>query len=509
MTRLTNSPQMVAMVQTSLMLPIMLIAVPAGAIADMFDRRKNALIGLGFSITAGVTLTTLSILGYVSPHVLLLFCFLIGSGLAFYAPSWQASISEQVPPHHLPAAVALGSVSYNLARSVGPAIGGIIVLTLGVTAAFVTNALFYIPLFIAFMFWRRKHVEPRLPPERLGRAIVSGVRYAVHATPVRTAMIRTFLFGCASSALASLTPLIARDQLHGNAGVYGLLLGASGVGAVLGAMIMSELRERLTPERAVTLTMIVTASMFAVVGVSRYLPLTAAAMMAIGAANMMTVAFFNVSVQLSVPRWVVARALSWYQSSLTGGLALGPFLWGWLTAHYGIETALLSSACAVLLLPLLGFVMPLRAPESMNHNIVEFENELPVDVALTARSGPVVVEVEYDVDPQEARNFYNAMLGLQRARQRNGAFGWSLSRNIGNAALWVERFEFPTWQDYLRHRTRFTQSDKDLQLAANAYNRHPTESRVRRWLDRPFGSVRWRAETPDPETDLDFTEAAL
>jgi MFS family permease len=502
MTRLTTSPQMVAMVQTALMAPLMLIAVPAGAIADMFDRRKIALAGLGFSVVAAATLTLLSILGAATPHVLLLFCFLIGSGLALYAPSWQASISEQVPAHHLPAAVALGSVSYNLARSVGPAIGGVVVMTLGVTAAFATNALFYIPLFTAFFFWKRKHVAPRLPPERLGRAIISGIRYAIHAAPVRTAMIRVFLFGCTSSALMSLTPLVARDLLKGDAGVYGLLLGASGVGAVMGAMLIGEIRDRFSPERSIMLTMTVTACMFAIVGISRSLPLTAIAMMVVGGANMMTVSSFNVSVQLSVPRWVVARALSWFQSSLTGGLAIGPFLWGWLAYHHSVGSSLVISGGLMLVLPLLGLLMPVRAPELTNHDLVGFANKPQIDIGLTARSGPVVVEVEYDVAPQDARDFYNAMQALQRARKRNGAFGWSLSRDIGNAALWAERFEFPTWQDYMRHRSRFTQADRDLQLAVNSYNRLPLDSRVRRWLGRPLGSVRWRAETPDLATGV-------
>ncbi|MFP5435277.1 MAG: MFS transporter, partial [Alphaproteobacteria bacterium] len=177
MTRLTPSPGMVALVQSALMLPLMLVALPAGALADMFDRRRIAMAGLAFSMVCACILTVLAWAGYSSPWMLLTFCFLIGAGVALYSPAWQSSISEQVGPHHLPAAIALGTISYNVARSFGPAIGGIIVLAAGAHAAFAVNAIGYLPLFIAFYLWQRRQVSSRLPPEQIHRAIVSGARY--------------------------------------------------------------------------------------------------------------------------------------------------------------------------------------------------------------------------------------------------------------------------------------------------------------------------------------------
>ncbi|MFP5306036.1 MAG: MFS transporter, partial [Gammaproteobacteria bacterium] len=234
MTRLTPSTSMVALVQSALMLPLMLVAVPAGAIADMFDRRRVAMTGLCFSIVCAALLTTLSLLGLATPWLLLAFCSLIGAGVALYSPAWQASIVEQVVADRLPAAVALGSVSYNIARSFGPALGGLIVVALGATAAFAVNALFYVPLLLAFFLWQRKHVPSRLPPERIDRAIISGARYARHSPSIRTVMVRALLTGLAGASIAALTPLVARDLLHGDARTFGLLLGATGVGAVLG-----------------------------------------------------------------------------------------------------------------------------------------------------------------------------------------------------------------------------------------------------------------------------------
>jgi len=501
MTRLTASANMVALVQTALMLPLMLVAVPAGAIADMFDRRKIALIGLTFATLCAATLTALAALGYTTPWLLLCFCSLIGAGVALYGPAWQASIIEQVKPDHLPAAVALGSVSYNIARSFGPAVGGIIVVAAGATAAFAVNALFYLPLLAAFFVWRRKHIPPRLPPERLDRAIISGARYAMHSPPIRIVMIRAFAFGLAAASSAALTPLVARDLLKGDASTYGLLLGATGVGAVIGALFVSQVRERMKAENAFRLFATIAGVMLCLVGVSRNVVLTSAAMLISGAAYMLIIALLNVAVQLSAPRWVTARAIAWFQSALTGGIALGAGIWGQVAGQWGVGNALIVSGIAIVLTPLIGLLLPMPRVSLAEVEMVELDQEPEVGLALTARSGPIVVEIDYRVDPDAARQFYEVMLKVQSARLRNGAFDWSLARDIGDPALWTERFHCPTWGDYLRQRSRFTQSDRELHALADAFHTESPVNRVRRRLERPFGSVCWRAETPDPHGD--------
>jgi len=253
MTKLSDDPAMVALVQTALMIPLMLVAVPAGAVADMFDRRKIAMLGLGFASLSGMTLTALAFAGLTTPWLLLGFLVLIGAGVALYSPSWQASISEQVSESHLPAAIGLGSISYNIARSFGPAVGGLVVVAFGAKAAFGINAGFYLPLIFAFFLWQRRHAPSRLPPERIDRAIVSGARYALHSPPIRTVLARALLFGLTSSAYVALGPLVAKDMLGGTAATYGIMLGATGVGAVVGALLLSRLRETLSVETAVRL----------------------------------------------------------------------------------------------------------------------------------------------------------------------------------------------------------------------------------------------------------------
>jgi MFS family permease len=501
MTRLTTSASLVALVQTALMLPLMLVSVPAGAIADMYDRRKIAMVGLSFATLCAAVLCTLAFNGLTTPWVLLTFCSLIGAGVALYSPAWGASIPEQVSPEHLPAAIALGSISYNVARSFGPAVGGVIVLAAGAPAAFLTNSLAYLPLLTAFLLWRRKRIAPRLPPERIDRAIVAGARYALHSSPVRATMVRAFSFGLAGAAGSALVPLVARDLLKGNASTYGLLLGCSGVGAVAGALLVSKARERLTPEQAFRLCACVSGLMVMVIGISHVRMLTAAAMVIAGMVNMLSIALLNVGVQLSVPRWVAGRALAGFQASLTGGIALGAWMWGHLAAQRGIEIAFLASGVSLILTPLIGLLLPMRHMSPADVQMIEVGADPDVALAITPRSGPIAIEIDYRVHPGDARQFYGVMLKLQRARQRNGAFQWSLARDLSDLELWTERYHLPTWLDYSRLRSRFTHADRALQEAADAFNVAGAGKRVRRRLERPLGSVRWRADTPDSQGD--------
>ncbi|WHO38917.1 MFS transporter [Sphingobium sp. AP49] len=501
MTRMSASPSMVALVQTALMLPLMLVTLPAGAFADMFDRRRIAMTGLAFSTACAALLTVLAWTGHTSPWMLLGFCSLIGAGVALYSPAWQASISEQVGPRLLPAAVALGTISYNVARSFGPALGGIIVLAAGAHAAFAINAICYLPLFLAFFVWRRRHVPGRLPPEQFHRALVSGMRYALHAGAIRTVLARAFLFGLAGASASALAPLVAKDLLGGNASVYGLLLGASGVGAVLGALLVEPCRDRFGTQATTALLAIISGIALALVGVSRDVSLTCLALLVAGGANILTIALFNVSVQLSAPRWVTARALSLFSSALTGGIAIGALLWGLVASRWSVDIAMYGSGLALALLPVVGLLLPL--PETSEADVEPFviAGEPEVGMALTRRSGPVIIEIDYDVDPDLARDFYAAMVEVQRTRMRNGGFNWSIARDIADPALWTERYQCPTWGDYLHMRDRFTHADKLAQQAARAFDRKAGQVRVRRRLERPFGSVRWRADTPDPRQD--------
>jgi MFS family permease len=496
MTQMTSSADKVALVQTALMLPIMLISMPAGAVADMYDRRIVALVSLSIALVGATALSVLTFLGMVTPEILLAFCFIVGSGMALFGPAWQASVSEQVPAETMPAAVALNGISYNIARSFGPAIGGIVVATAGAVAAFAANALLYIPLFVVMFLWKRSIEPSRLPREQLNRAIVSGVRYIRNSPSIRIVLARTLVTGIAGGSVSALMPLVARDLLHGGAQTYGIMLGAFGMGAVIGALNIGEARKRLSGEAAVRACALIMGVAIAVVAVSREPVLTAAALVVAGSVWMLAVALFNIGVQLSAPRWVAGRSLAAFQASIAGGIAIGSWGWGHLTDMVGVEMALLISGLTMFVSPLLGLWLRMP-PVGTKIEDADVLADPEVRLMLTGRSGPLVVEIEYRVDQESARAFHNVMQEVQLSRQRNGAYGWSIARDIADPEIWLERYHCPTWLDYLRQRNRSTQHDRALHQRAMDFHIGPDPVYVRRMLERPFGSVRWKEDTPD------------
>src|SRR6201998_3233628 len=510
MTQMTSSADKVALVQTAVMLPIMLISMPAGAIADMYDRRIVALVSLGIALIGATALSVLAWLGLITPHTLLAFCFIVGSGMALFGPAWQASVTEQVPAETLPSAVALNGISYNIARSFGPAIGGIVVATAGAVAAFAANAVLYIPLLVVLFLWRRTSEPSRLPRERLNRAIVSGVRYIANSPAIRIVLARTLVTGILGGSVSALMPLVARDLLHGGAQTYGIMLGAFGMGAVIGALNIAEVRKRLSGEAAIRACALSMGGAIAAVALSSEPVLTAAglggggagwglaaaALVVAGAVWMLAVALFNIGVQLSAPRWVAGRSLAAFQASIAGGIAIGSWGWGRLTDAVGVEPALLVPGALMFASPLLGLWLQMPRVGSRSED-AEVLADPEVQLSLTARSGPLVVEIEYRVAQNDARAFHGVMQEVQLSRQRNGAYGWSIARDIADPELWTERYHCPTWLDYLRQRNRSTQSERGLHQRALAFPLGPDPARARRMLERPFGSVRWKEETPD------------
>src|ERR1700709_1977559 len=395
MTQMTSSADKVALVQTALMLPVMLISMPAGAIADMYDRRIVALVSLSIALSGAAALSVLAWPGLVTPNILLAFCFIVGCGMALFGPAWQSSVSEQVPAETLPSAVALNGISYNIARSFGPAVGGIVVATAGAFAAFAVNAVLYLPLMTVLFMWNRSNEPSRLPRERLNRAIVSGVRYIANSPSIRIVLIRTLVTGLIGGSVSALMPLVARDLLHGGAQTYGIMLGAFGMGAVIGALNITEVRKRLSGEAAVRVCAITMGLAIAVIAISKEPVITAAALVLAGSVWMLAVALFNIGVQLSAPRWVAGRSLAAFQAAIAGGIAVGSWGWGHLTDIAGVETALLVSAGLMLLSPLLGLWLRMPPVGARNEAAAEVLADPEVRLSLTGRSGPLGGESEH------------------------------------------------------------------------------------------------------------------
>ncbi|MGY4230119.1 MFS family permease [Bradyrhizobium sp. USDA 4503] len=496
MTEMTSSADMVALVQTALSLPVMLIAMPAGAIADMYDRRIISLVALSIALCGATALTALDWSGLATPNLLLVLCFVVGSGMALMGPAWQSSVSEQVQAESLAAAVALNGISYNIARSFGPAIGGIVVASAGAAAAFALNAILYLPLMVALFLWKRVAEPSRLPREQLNRAIISGVRYITNSPSIKIVLTRTLATAVIGGAIPALMPLVARDLLHGGAQTYGLMLGALGLGSVIGALNIGEVRKRMSGEAAVRACTLSMGGAIAAVAFSREPILTAAALVLAGAVWTITWTLFNIGVQLSAPRWIAGRSLAAWQTAFSGGVAIGSWVWGRLTDAAGVENALLISAALMMISPLLGLWLCMPSIGAHGED-AEPPADPEVQLPLTDRSGPLMVEIEYRVAPENARAFHSVMQNVQLYRQRNGAYGWSIARDISHPELWMERYHCPTWLDYLRQRNRWTQLERALDRQAAGFHIGPEPVRIRRMLERPFGSVRWREDVPD------------
>lgn len=496
MVDLGASPQMVTLVQASITLPIVLLALVAGAWADAFDRRVLMLVAQVFMLVVSAALAVSAYLDLVTPWLLLFFTFLIGCGAAINAPAWQASVGAMVPRTEVPTAVALNSMGFNLARSLGPALGGAIVAVAGAALAFTINAFSYIALVGVLARWRPAQ-EPRLlPRESLGRAMVAGVRYSAMNPNLNSAMLRGCVTGLGASAVPALTPLIARDLIGGGPAVYGLLLGAFGVGAVGGAFWSHRLRSAYSSELIVRFALLASALGISISALSTSLAATMTAMALCGLGWVLVVSLLNATVQMSAPRWVVARALSLYQMATFAGLAVGAWLWGRVTEGPGLGTALMAAASIQVGCALLGVWIRLPETKDMDLALAGFQ-EPDVAVPVTGRTGPVVITIEYRIAESDVVAFLAAMADRKRIRRRNGAMRWSLLRDLADPELWIERYHSPTWTEYLRHNQRFTRDEAAIGECIRALHRGLEAPIVRRMIERQTGRLP-DATAPDP-----------
>jgi MFS family permease len=488
MTTIATSPDMVALVQASTTLPVMLFSLAAGAISDNYNRRLVMLTAQGFMFAVSVALAVSAWFGLIGPWLLLTFTFLIGCGTALNNPAWQSSVADMVPRQDIPAATMLNSAGFNVARSVGPAIGGLIVATVGVATAFVINAMSYVALIAVLARWRPVYQERKLPRETMGIAMSAGLRYVAMSPNILSVVLRGCAFGFGGIVALALLPLIARDLVKGGPLIYGILLGGYGAGAVAGAFFSPRLRNMLTTEALVRATFVVFAAAVVLAALSTWMWLTLLAMCAAGACWVLTLSTFNATVQLSAPRWVVGRALALYQMATFGGMAGGSWAWGWLTLHYGTEQALLAAAGALVAGAALGLRSPLPPLTALNLDPLSRWREPQIAIDIEPRSGPIIVTVEYMIRDEDVFAFLGAMSERRRIRRRDGARQWTLLRDLVNPELWIERYESATWVEYIRHNQRITQADAEVgdRLRALHYGTNPPVAR--RLIERQVSS---------------------
>lgn len=489
MTTISNSADMVALVQASAALPIMLFSIAAGAIADSFNRRNVMLVAQFMMLVASVALAATTYLGVITPWLLLSFTFLIGCGSALNNPSWQASVGEMVPRDDLPAAIALNGMGFNITRSVGPAIGGAIVAVGGAAAAFTVNALSYIALITVLWRWKLELPKRTLPRETIGSAIGAGLRYVSMSPDIEKVLLRSCIFGFTVISVLALLPLVARDIVVGGPLLYGVFLGAFGVGAVGGALIAEWLRQTLSTEVRIRLAFTGFAACAFTLALSTDAWLTGAALLFGGASWVIAFSLFNVAVQLSTPRWVVGRALSLYQTASFGGMALGSWIWGTVAQQSGPATALMIAAGLMLVGAALG-LKRLGLPDQAMLNLDPLNSwkEPRLALDLLPRSGPIVIVIEYIIKEPDLPAFLSAMAERRRIRRRDGARYWTLTRSLETPDIWWETFQTPTWIDYIRHNQRITQADASVGERIRALHSGPDRPRVHRMIER---STEW------------------
>ena len=484
MTTLAGTPDLVALVQTATYLPILLLALLAGTLADLWDRRRVLLLAQFWMVLISAGLAWLSGLNLVTPATLLLFTFLIGIGTALTGPAWQASVREIVPRGELAAAVTLNAIAMNFARAVGPAVGGAVIAAAGAGAAFYLNAACTLVLAGALLWWPHDVPSDDLPRERLGSAIVTGLRYVTEVSGLRAILARGLVFGLAASAALALLPLVARDRLAGGPLVYGLLLGAFGLGALAGAFAVHRLRRRYGAERVLTGLAGVFGGALLVLGLmpSSLPPVTVALALA-GAAWLGSFATFNIAVQMTTAFWVQARVLALYQATIFGSMAAGSWLWGQVAHVTSLEAGYVAAGSLLLLSIALHrrWRLPVSdAPDLRPRQLPELKLAFPFD----REAGPVMVLIEYRVPLANAAGFARAMEEVGHVRKRDGAWRWHLFQDTADAEHWYEAFTVASWLHYLRQRRRGTAADEVVLERARRFLDPGFQPLVRRMIAR-------------------------
>ncbi|WEX10441.1 MFS transporter [Chelativorans sp. AA-79] len=484
MATIAESADMVALVQSATTLPVMIFSLAAGALADNIDRRRIMLAAQSLMMFVSVVLALFALAGMMTPWLLLAFTFLIGCGTALHNPSWQASMGDIVPREDIPAAVTLNSMAFNLMRSVGPAIGGLIVAVAGAAMAFAFNAVSYIPLIIALMRWKHRRLPASLPREAFAHAISAGLRYVAMSPNLTRVIFRGFVFGLGAVAILALLPLVARDLVGGSAISYGLLLGSFGIGAIGGALSNTKIRETFNNETIARGAFVVFGLSALGLALSRQIWLSCLCLLPAGACWVLALSLLNVSVQLSTPRWVVGRALSIYQTATFGGMAAGSWLWGLAAETYGPTAALAASSAALVFGALIGLRFALPEFAKLNLDPLNQFKEPQLRLDLRARSGPIMIMVDYEIAQEDVPAFLAAMAERRRIRIRDGARQWALLRDLENPNIWTETYHVPTWVEYVRHNMRRTKADAEINERLLALHRGEGRPRVHRMIER-------------------------
>ncbi len=491
MTSLSPSPLVIALVQTATTLPVFLFALPAGAFADIFDRRRLLLLTNVSMLACAALFAAMVWWDLANAVTLLLFTFLLGAGAAFMAPAWQAVIPGMVPKSELPQAVALGGISINLSRAVGPALAGLLITLYGVASPFIANALSFVAIIVALLWWRYTptQVNRQLPPERVVAAMRAGLRYAAHSAPLKSTMWHVLGFMFFANAYWGLLPIISRDLLQGDATFFGILMGAVGFGAVFGAFLLPRLKTRLNANQLVACGTLGTSAVTAWFAIAQDQLLAIAASLVFGLSWILVLASVNVSAQQALPEWVRARGLAVFMMVFFGSMSVGAAFWGWLAGATTIPTAMLAAGIGGIVFIAIAYRSRLQQGKDLDLTPSHHWPEPVVHDQVDPDEGPVMVQIEYRIERDQREKFLRALYALKPARQRDGGHGWGVFEDTARPGCFIEHFFEDSWTEHLRHHERVTHADKPLQDAVLEFHRGDEAPRVSHFLAAHKGQV--------------------
>jgi MFS family permease len=471
MTSLSPDPLIVSLVQVASSLPMFLFALPAGALADIVDKRRF-LIGCEIALTVVAAASALLVwMKLMSPAMLLFFTFALGVGAALTAPAWQSIVPELVPKPALPAAVASNGVGVNVSRAIGPALGGALIGVLGIAAPFWINALSNFAVIGALLWWNPQSSRAsRLPPERLLGAMLIGLRHVRYNRELRATLVRAVAFFFCASAYWALHPLVARDQIAGGPALYGILLGAIGVGAVIGAFALPAAKAALDADRLVAAGTLGTTVSLVLIGLAQRPAMGLLGYVLAGMSWIAVLSSLNVSVQVSLPDWVRGRGLAMFVTVFFGAMTAGSAFWGQLASTVGLPGAHFAAAAAAIAGIALTWGWKLQSgagrdlAPSMHWPAPVFSNDPDSD------RGPVLITVEYRNDPAKRESFLHAIAGLEQQRRRDGAYSWDLFEDAATSGRYLETFKVASWLEHLRQHQRVTNADRVVQDAIRGFD---------------------------------------
>ncbi len=456
-------PMYVALTQTASTLPFFLLALPAGSVGDIVDRRKLVLFTETWMISVAAILAAVTIAGLMTPWLLLAMTFALSAGDAFETPTWRAILPELVRKEDLPAASALNGIEFNIARAVGPALAGMLIAAAGIGTAFLVNVISFAGVIVVVLRWKRPHRKLTAPPETVGGATVAALRFVRYSPGIRALTLRSgcvLFFAC---ALLALLPSVAHG-VSDTAIVYGVLLGCFGGGAVLGALVMQPARARWSTEIVASTATVILGGAIAATSALHQLFALCAVLMIAGGAWIIVISLASGLLQQLAPDWVRARVVAVYMLVFQGAMALGSVLWGYIAVHRSIGAALAWAGAGTAASAALAIAI--RFPEATADVSPWNHWRMPTvvtEIASELERGPVLVSVEYRVPAGHADAFLQAIRKYERVRRRDGAYRWDVYHDIEDADRWVETFVVSTWGEHLRQHERSTHADQKLE----------------------------------------------